>query len=161
MPQEEVRYRAADGKSGRVLILRLQPGSDMIKGIIQACQDHNIKNGYIASCIGSLKNSRFIYGVPDSSTKSGSGFGPELTFNHLTEFIGGQGSICHNEKGEVIIHFHGFLCDKGHIYGGHFDKPGNIICTTMEIAIHEVLGVEMTRPFDPEIDQNHLYPKKV
>jgi hypothetical protein len=93
--------------------------------------------------------------------KSGSGYAPTLECDHLVEFIGGQGTICHDEKGKVEIHFHGFFCDKGHIYGGHFDKPGNIVCTTMEIAIQEVLGVEMTRPFDPEIDQNHLNPRKM
>jgi hypothetical protein len=31
----------------------------------------------------------------------------------------------------------------------------------MEIAIQEVIGVDMTRPFDSEIDQNHLHPQVV
>jgi hypothetical protein len=30
----------------------------------------------------------------------------------------------------------------------------------MEIAIQEVEGVSMTRPFDSEIDQNHLQPER-
>ena len=56
------------------------------------------------------------------------------------------------------IHFHALFNDKGFFRGGHFDKPGNIIGTTMEIAIQEVEGVSMTRPLDSEIDQNHLLP---
>lgn len=161
MAGTDVRYKAADGKAGRILIVRLQPGTDLIKGILQVCQEYEVKNAYIGCCIGSLKSSRFTYGVPDSSVKCGSGFSPEQVFSHPTEFISGQGTICHNEKGEVLIHFHGFLCEKGHIFGGHFEKPGNIVCSTMEIAIREVLGVEMTRPLDPEIDQNSLHPKKI
>lgn len=156
-----VRYSGAEGRSGRVVVVRLRPGSDFIEGIKQACRDYKIRNGYIGSCIGGLRQSRFLYGVPDKSTKSGTGYSPEVQFGEPTEFIGGQGTVCHNEKGEVLIHFHGFLCDKGHIYGGHFDKPGSVVSTTMEIVIHEVEGVELTRPFDGEVDQNHLHPEKV
>lgn len=161
MGSASVRYKAAEGKSGRVLVVRLQPGSDLVEGIKQACRDHKIRNGYIGSCVGGLRQARFLYGVPDKSTKSGTGFSPDVLFVEPTEFIGGEGSICHNEKDEVLIHFHGFVCDKGHIYGGHFDKPGCLVSTTMEIVIHEVKGVEMTRPLDSEIDQNHLNPEQV
>ncbi|KKL65050.1 hypothetical protein LCGC14_2158850, partial [marine sediment metagenome] len=66
-----------------------------------------------------------------------------------------------NEQGEVQIHFHALFNDNGFLRGGHFDKPGNIIGTTMEIAIQEVEGVSMTRPFDSEINQNHLQPEVV
>ncbi len=156
--RENVRYEAAPGRPGRLLIVRLRSGSDLINGILQVCEDYGIKNGYIASCIGSLYNSKFIFGMPDESLKSKAGFSPEQETNHLTEFIAGQGSICHNEQGEVQIHFHALFNDKGFLRGGHFDQPGNIIGTTMEIAIQEVEGVSMTRPFDSEIDQNHLQP---
>ena len=159
--RENVRYTAAVGKPGRLLIVRLRPGSDLINGILQVCEDYGIKNGYIGSCIGSLYESRFIYGMPDDSLKSRAGFSPEQETKHLTEFVAAQGSICHDENGEVQIHFHGLFCDKGFLRGGHFDKPGNIIGTTMEIAIQEVIGVDMTRPFDSEIDQNHLHPQVV
>lgn len=160
MSEAELRFKNAVGSSGRTLIVRLQPGADLVRGIIQACQENGIRNGYIASCIGSLKRARFTYGVPDPAAKSGSGASPIVEFGPITEFIGGQGSICHNEKGETLIHFHGLLCDKGHIFGGHFDQPGNIVCTTMEIVIQEVLSVEMTRPFDADVDQNHLEPRR-
>ena len=159
--RENVRYEAAAGRPGRLLIVRLRSGSDLINGIIQVCDDYGIKNGYIASCIGSLYNSKFTYGRQDESLKSRAGFSPEQETNHLTEFVAGQGSICHNEQGEVQIHFHALFNDNGFLRGGHFDKPGNIIGTTMEIAIQEVEGVSMTRPFDSEIDQNHLQPAVV
>lgn len=99
--------------------------------------------------------------MPDDSLKSRAGFSPEQETDHLTELIAGQGTICHNDAGEVQIHFHGLFSDKGFLRGGHFDQPGNIIGTTMEIAIQEVEGVSMTRPFDEEIDQNHLDPVEV
>ena len=158
---ENVRYKAAVGKQGRLLIIRLRSGADLINSIKQVCSDHDIKNGFISTCIGSLYSSRYLYGMPDESLKSRAGFSPEQETHHLTEFIAAQGTICHNEEGEVLVHFHGLFCDKGFLRGGHFDKPGNIVGTTMEIAIHEVIGVDMTRPFDDEIDQNHLDPVEV
>jgi len=158
MRGENVRYIAAVGTPGKTLIVRLRPGSDFINGILQVCRDYNIQNGYISSCIGSLHKSRYVYGIPDSSVKSGSGASAEQETGHAVEFLAGQGSICHNEQGEIQIHVHGIFCDRGFLRGGHFDQPGNIIATTMELAIQEVLGVDMTRPFDPEIDHMNTRP---
>ena len=41
---ENVRYKAAEGRQGRVLIVRLRSGSDLINSIKQVCADHDIKN---------------------------------------------------------------------------------------------------------------------
>jgi predicted DNA-binding protein with PD1-like motif len=159
--EANVRYISAEGEAGRLLIVRLKPGSDFISSVKQVCQDHNIVNGYIGTCMGSLATARYIYGVPDDSLKSGAGFGPEQHIGHLCEFMAAQGTVCHDDKDEVLIHVHGLFVDHGTVRAGHFDQPGNIVGTTMEIAIQEVLGIDMTRPFDSEIDQNHLYPQQI
>lgn len=156
-----VRYISAEGTAGRLLIVRLRPGSDFILGLKQVCQEHNLVNGYIGTCMGSLKKARYIYGMPDETLKSGAGFCPEQYIEHLCEFMAAQGTVCHDETGKVLIHIHGLFVDKGTVRAGHFDQPGNIVATTMEIAIQEVLDVDMTRPFDSEIDQNHLYPQGI
>ena len=155
---KNVNYVAAEGKAGRTIVVRLKSGSDLINGIKQICKDYNVKNGFISSCIGSLYKSRFIYGIPDESIKSKAGFSPEQEIPHLTELLCGQGTVCHDDNNEVLIHFHGIFCDKGFLRGGHFEKPGNIVGTTMEIEINEVCDVEMTRPKDETLDQNHLFP---
>ena len=90
--RENVRYTAAVGKPGRLLIVRLRSGSDLINGLLQVCEDYGIKNGYIGTCIGSLYESRFIYGMPDDSLKSRAGFSPEQDTGHVTEFIAAQGT---------------------------------------------------------------------
>ena len=159
--EENVRYSSAEGRAGRLLIVRLRPGSDFILGLKQGCQEHNIINGYIGTCMGSLMKARFIYGVPDETLKSGAGFGPEQHIGHLCEFMAAQGTICHDDQGEVLVHVHGLFVDFGTVRAGHFDQPGNIVGTTMEIAIQEVLGIDMTRPFDSEIDQNHLCAQQI
>ena len=159
--RENVRYEAAAGRPGRLLIVRLPPGSDLIDGILQVCEDYGIRNGYVSTCIGSLSESRFVYGSPDPSLKSRAGYSPEQVCEHVTQVLSGQGTICHDEMGEIQIHFHCIFCDQGLVRGGHFDKPGNAVATTMELAIQEVLGVEMTRPFDSEIDLNRLHPEAV
>jgi uncharacterized protein len=154
---ENVSYVAAEGKPGRTIVARLKPGSDLVNSLKQICADYDVKNGFISSCIGSLFESKFIFGMPDDSLKSKAGFSPEQQTFHLTEFLSGQGTICHDDNNQVLIHFHGIFCDKGFLRGGHFDQPGNIVGTTMELEINEVLGVEMTRPLDQKIDQNHLH----
>ena len=155
---EDVRYKAAAGNTGKALIARLRPGSDLIVGIRKLCIDFNIKNGYIASCIGALYKARYVYGVPDPTVKGGAGVSEEQQSDQVVQFLSAQGVICHDESGEPSVHIHGVFCDQGLLKGGHFDQPGNIVAATMELVIQEVLGVNMTFQLDSEIDQLCLDP---
>ena len=44
----------AQGKLGRVIVVRLRPGADVLLSLEEACREHNITNGVILSAIGSL-----------------------------------------------------------------------------------------------------------
>jgi predicted DNA-binding protein with PD1-like motif len=155
---EDVRYKAAAGNTGKVLIARLRPGSDLIAGIRKLCSDFDIKNGYIASCIGALHTTRYVYGIADPAVKGGAGVSEEQISRKVVQFLSAQGNICHDEGCKPQVHIHGIFCEDGLVKGGHFDQPGNIIAATMEVVIQEVLDVDMIRRFDSEIDQFCLYP---
>jgi predicted DNA-binding protein with PD1-like motif len=157
---EDVRYRAASGSAGKVLIARLRPGSDLIAGIRKLCIDFDIKNGYIASCIGALHKTRYVYGMPDPTVKGGAGVSEEQQSSQVVQFLSAQGNICHDESGEPQVHIHGVFCDQGLLRGGHFDQPGNIVAATMELVIQEVSGVDMAVRLDSEIDQLCLDPNQ-
>lgn len=159
--ETDIRYYSATGNQGKTIIARLRPGSDFIMSLIDICEKYNIRNGFVPSCVGSLKRTRFTYGILNHKLKSGSGFSRVQETNYPVELLNAQGSICHDKSGKILIHIHAIYCDKGLLRGGHFDIPGNIVGTTMELVIQEVLEVSMTRPFDPEIDQNHLLPKEI
>ncbi len=44
----------AEGRLGRVIALRLKPGTDVLLGLTEACKRAGINNGVILSTIGSL-----------------------------------------------------------------------------------------------------------
>ena len=44
----------AEGRLGRVIALRLKPGTDVLLGLTEACKRAGINNGVILSAIGSL-----------------------------------------------------------------------------------------------------------
>lgn len=154
----DVRYVAAAGGIGRVLIARLRPGSDLIAGIRKLCTDFNIKNGYIPSCIGALYKTRYVYGKADPAVKGDAGVSEEQIGSRIVQFLAAQGNIGRDESGQPQVHIHGIFCEEGSVKGGHFDKPGNIVAATMEVVIQEVLGVDMSQRLDTEIDQLCLYP---
>ena len=52
MKQENVV--TAQGGFGRVIAVRLKPGTDVLVGLREACERNGIKNGVIVSGLGSL-----------------------------------------------------------------------------------------------------------
>ena len=49
----------AQGKLGRVIAVRLKPGTDVLLGLQEACERNGINNGVILSAIGSLQDPHF------------------------------------------------------------------------------------------------------
>ena len=45
---------AAEGRLGRVVVIRLAPGADLLSGMQTACERYGIHNGVVISAIGSL-----------------------------------------------------------------------------------------------------------
>ena len=71
----------AQGKLGRVVALRLRPGTDVLLGLEEACKRAGINNGVILSAIGSLDGVQFCNPVELPEKKAGYGYGETL---HLT-----------------------------------------------------------------------------
>lgn len=70
----------AHGKLGRIIVVRLRPGADVLLSLEEACREHNITNGVILSAIGSLQSPQFC-DVVEMPIKAGYGYGETL---HLT-----------------------------------------------------------------------------
>ena len=148
----------SEGHMGKVVMIRVLPGSDIIEGIEEACKRLDIKSGAITCCIGSLKRASILIAVP-LENKIGAGYGNPMDFDGPLEFLGGQGSIGQEEDESFFIHMHGMLSDKdGNVHGGHLIKGKNPVLITCEIMINEVKGVRMIRTYDPEIDMKVLAP---
>ena len=67
----------AQGKLGRVIVVRLRPGADVLLSLEEACREHNITNGVILSAIGSLQSPQFC-DVVEMPIKAGYGYGETL-----------------------------------------------------------------------------------
>lgn len=158
----EIRYTVAEARIGRVLVGRLLPGTDVMEGIKKICNEYGIKNGVVTTAIGSLHKAVFKYLIPNPELKMRAGYGEPYKLDGPIEFCSGMGLICQNEKGELVVHFHGVFNTSlrqgyekvvpDYIYGGHFVEGENPVAATLDIMIVELKGVEMVRKYDEETE---------
>ncbi|MHB0869212.1 MAG: PPC domain-containing DNA-binding protein [Chloroflexota bacterium] len=153
MGDYEVRYRCGVGRTGRMLVARLLPGTDLVGGIMKLCQDHDIQAGIITSVMGTLQKATVYTAAPRPDLKGGIGYSDPLLVAGPIEFITGQGLLSVLESGELFLHLHGLISDlQMKIYGGHFSPSGNPVLSTIDVAITETVGVKVPRVFDPETE---------
>jgi predicted DNA-binding protein with PD1-like motif len=156
----ELRTKHVCGELGRVIPLRLLPGTDLMNGLKKVCEDNNIRHGTILSAIGTLRQLTIQIFVPKPKAKLGAGYDPPQTIPGPAEIMGIQGVIFETETGEVALHLHGVFCDKeGKTLGGHIVPGGNPILATLDAVIGEVSGVRMMRRYDEETDLNLFSPE--
>jgi len=149
----------AQGKLGRVLAIRLKPGTDVLLGLTEACRKAGINNGVILSGIGSLKDPHFC-DVVELPTKAGFGYGETLHLTGPIELTSMSGIICHDDEGVTNLHVHINLTDRhGNAHGGHLVEGTTVLLTT-DVVIAEIEGVIMGRKFDPELEVPLFAPKQ-
>jgi len=152
---------AAEGRLGRVVVVRLKPGTDLLNGIQSACEHYEIHNGVIISAIGSLARVRFcdVEALPEK--KCGYGYGRILALDETIELTGAGGVICSDAENHINLHIHISMSDKnGKAYGGHLVE-GTTVLMTSDIVIGEITGLEMRREYDPDMDVYLLSPKQL
>ena len=143
-----------------MVMIRVLPGSDVIEGIGEACQQLDIKSGSITSCIGSLQMASLLIAVP-MNNKIGAGYSDPKVIKGPLELLSGQGTIGQEEDGEIFIHLHGVVSDKdGNMYGGHLIKGKNPVLITCEVMVSQIEGIHMIRVYDPEVDMKVFFPKE-
>ena len=140
----------AEGRLGRVIALRLKPGTDVLLGLTEACKRAGINNGVILSAIGSLDGVSYCNPV-ELPTKAGYGYG---------EVTSGAGIICHDDEGNTNLHVHMSLSDRyGNAHGGHLVE-GTKVLLTVDVMLAEVDGLVMGRKFDNELEVPLFAPRQ-
>ena len=138
----------AQGKLGRVVALRLRPGTDVLLGLEEACKRAGINNGVILSAIGSLDGVQFCNPVELPEKKAGYGYGETL---HLTGPI---------ELTSANLHVHISLSDRhGNAHGGHLVE-GTKVLLTVDVILAEIEGLVMGRKFDQELEVPLFAPRQ-
>lgn len=144
-------FEAVEAGNGRILVGRLHPGADLIRGLEAVCDAHDVRFAAITAAYGSLSSAgfKFLQLVPDEER-------PRLvghTIDERVEFMGGQGLICERADGSRETHLHGSVSDAtGAVTGGHFTPGDNPVYNNMDFVIQELLGVSLIRDHDPVTD---------
>jgi uncharacterized protein len=113
--------------------LRLKPGQDLAAGIKQYVNEHNIKAGWIATCVGSLVNYHIRFANAPEGTKGTGHF----------EIVSLTGTVSQNGS-----HIHISISDStGKTIGGHL-LEGCTVYTTAEIILTESSNYIFTRQKD-------------
>ena len=150
----------AQGKIGRVIALRLKPGTDVLQGLTEACIRSNLNNGVILSAIGSLDGVKFCNPVELPDSKAGYGYGEILHLTGPIELTSAAGIICHDDEGNTNLHVHVSLSDRhGNAHGGHLVE-GTKVLLTVDVILAEVEGVVMGRKFSEELGGPLFAPRQ-
>lgn len=157
---KETRLILAEGEIGKVTLIRILPGSDVVESIERACNETGIRAGIVVSCLGTLQKASFLFVVP-ARNKVGAAYGDPLTLDGPLEFLGAQGTVGQEEEGEIFVHLHGLASDQqGVVHGGHLVKGECPVLITCEVAILRAEEVSLVRRTDPEVGWKVLYPQK-
>ena len=149
----------AQGKLGRVIAVRLKPGTDVLLGLQEACERNGINNGVILSAIGSLQDPHFCNPV-ELPTKAGYGYGETLHLTGPIELTSASGIICHDDEGNTNLHVHMTVTDRhGNAHGGHLVE-GTKVLLTVDVMLAESEGLVMGRKFDEELEVPLFAPRQ-
>lgn len=157
---EKDGFKSIEGRTGRVVVGKINPGTDMLTGLKEICNKHGIKGGSVISCLGSLNYARLMYIVRIPEHRRGGAYSDPIDLRGPIELTSSHAIICQNDDGELSIHFHGTIVDsKGQVWGGHFPIGGNIVRSTIDVVILEIEGVKMARRIDPDIGYEVFNPE--
>jgi len=150
---EGIRYASLEVRPRRIFA-RLLPGTDLIPGIKNICDKHGIKAGAISTMLGSLRQVRFVWPIPDTVNKSRLKYGAPKTLDGPIELVSGAGIIgTMKDGGELAVHLHASFSDStSKMWGGHIVDEGNPVAVTIEIVIDAYDDLSLARNVDDETD---------
>ncbi len=156
----EVKAYAATGKIGRVLAARLLPGQDVVEGIIELIKSNEITSGTITA-IGSLRSAKVVWA---GSMEFGDNPMDVAVFYEMegpVELGVSNGIFGTDKDGEIVAHVHGLIMDKeGNMRCGNLLPGSAPVLATVELTIHEFVGLELKPTLDPEWKHKFLHPAK-
>lgn len=125
-------------KIGRIIIIHLSKGEDILTSVQSQIKQLNIQNAILVSAIGSLRCARLhaITTLEDLPTNQ------YFNYQSPIELGSAQGLIIDGEP-----HFHLTISDSERVYTGHME-PGCEVQYLAELAILELPEVPITRKND-------------
>ena len=137
--------QAAEGKMGRVFVIRLEEGDLLPASIEKFAEKKKIKAAALVVLGGADKNSKLVVGPDKSRAKKITPM--ELTLEDAYE-ISGVGTIFPNAKGKPILHMH-IACGRKKSTVTGCVRRGVKVWHVMELVIWELTGTSARRLLDP------------
>jgi uncharacterized protein len=132
--------------NNHVYALRLRPNQDLKQELVAFAKANKIEAGYIVTCVGSLQKATLRLANQPNTT----------TWDDKFEIVSLVGTLSASNG----VHLHAAISDgTGKTIGGHL-SDGNLIYTTAEIVVGEVLDVKFTRKLDSLTTYNELFIEK-
>lgn len=137
-------------QSSRVHVLRLSPNEDLLVCLFRYARVLNIGAASVLSTVGSLSKTNIRYANQDD--------GNTLTGHfEIVSLVGNIDLQKDNDSGHIHISVSN---ENGVTIGGHL-LEGNIVYTTAEITLLEILHGEFYREIDDRVDGSGYYELKV
>jgi uncharacterized protein len=157
---DKSRTRYAVGNMGRVVVIRLAPGDDIMESLVAIARECDIKQSVIIGGAASLSTAelRNVRTYPDEFpiTDPNRVFS---TFDGPLELLSISGNISRLENDDPYIHCHAVISvgkPDALAFGGHL-LPGTRVFSTAELSMVEVTGCSMLRRFDDETRVHEVY----
>ncbi len=136
------RPRERQASQCRVYALRLQPGQDLKRSLLDFARTHDLRAASIVTCVGSLQRAHLRFADQEEGTVLEGKF-------EIVSLVG----TFHAEEGG---HFHLSISDgQGHTVGGHL-LEGSFVYTTAEITVMEATQLEFRRKPDAQSGYKEL-----
>ncbi len=121
------------GQLGRRMVVRLRPNQDLVEGVELACAENEIAYAIVRSAVGSLVDASLIYGAPERPGHF------EITGPGI-EILTLSGEVRLQGEGDLRADLRGTVADpQARVFGGQFERGGNLICITLELVLQEWL----------------------
>jgi predicted DNA-binding protein with PD1-like motif len=135
--------KAAEGRIGRVFVLRLEHGDVVPRAIEQFAEEKGISAGHVI-LVGGLDEGEVVVGPRRSAERPPE---PMLLPIDGAHEVAGVGVLAPDEDGKPILHIHAALGRSGKTTTGCL-RPGVKTWLVGEAIVYEIVGANMARLHD-------------
>lgn len=147
--------KAAEGKIGRVFILRMDDGDELPGAIEEFAKEKGVRVGYV-SFVGGIGAGKIVTGPRDPGTRP---VDPMLTAIDNAHEVAAVGVLAPDEAGHPVLHMHGAFGRETRTVSGCM-RPGVKTWLVGEVILYEILGTGSMRIRDEAAGFSRLEPQR-
>lgn len=136
--------KSAEGRIGRVFVLRLEDGDRMPECLERFAVERGVKQGFCA-LIGGIGGGTIVVGPADGTVMPPKAMLERLIGVHEAAAVG---TLFPDESGTPRLHMHGAFGRGGETVTGCI-RPGIDVWTIGELVLIEFVGLDLERRRDP------------